>query len=154
VWKWLGFTQKVSAIRMLYKDFVIDVDYKNLTPATSGATINKSNIKTASPKCEAIIEQDKLSNDIIKKEKEEKWGGHNKQTIMLNIKCFKSLCLKAQTKKADEIIANIGGGYEKLELYINKNHKSLERSLMVRMIQNRESLETNVEALMNDKKLN
>ena len=56
--------------------------------------------------------------------------------------------------KADEIIANIGGGYEKLELYINKNHKSLERSLMVRMIQNRESLETNVEALMNDKKLN
>ena len=26
-----------------------------------------------------------------------------KQTIMLNIKCFKSLCLKAQTKKASEI---------------------------------------------------
>jgi hypothetical protein len=24
--------------------------------------------------------------------------------------------------KADEIIANIGGGYEKLEIYINKNH--------------------------------
>ena len=103
VWKWLGFNQKYNAKVVLEKHFIIDVDYKNLTPATSGATINKSNIKTASPKCEAIIEQDKLSNDIIKKEKEEKWGGHNKQTIMLNIKCFKSLCLKAQTKKADEI---------------------------------------------------
>jgi hypothetical protein len=26
-------------------------------------------------------------------------GGQNKQTILLTIKCFKSLCLKAQTKK-------------------------------------------------------
>ena len=30
-------------------------------------------------------------------------GGHNKEIIMLTIKCFKSLCLKARTKKADEI---------------------------------------------------
>ena len=30
-------------------------------------------------------------------------GGQNKQIIMLNIKCFKSLCLKAQAKKASEI---------------------------------------------------
>ena len=33
----------------------------------------------------------------------EKHGGQNKQTIMLTIKCFKLLCLKAQTKKASEI---------------------------------------------------
>jgi len=30
-------------------------------------------------------------------------GGHNKETIMLNIKTFKMMCLKAGTKKADEI---------------------------------------------------
>jgi len=30
-------------------------------------------------------------------------GGHNKQIIMLTVRCFKSLCLKAQTKKASEI---------------------------------------------------
>lgn len=30
-------------------------------------------------------------------------GGHNKETIVMNIKTFKSLCLKAGTKKADEI---------------------------------------------------
>lgn len=72
VWKWLGFSQKYNAERMLEKHFKIDIDYKNLAPQAGGAT-------------------------------SEKWGGHNKQTIMLNIKCFKSLCLKAQTKKASEI---------------------------------------------------
>jgi hypothetical protein len=30
-------------------------------------------------------------------------GGHNKETFMLNIKTFKKFCLKAGTKKADEI---------------------------------------------------
>ena len=30
-------------------------------------------------------------------------GGHNKEKIMLNIKTFKSFCLKAETKKANEI---------------------------------------------------
>jgi hypothetical protein len=30
-------------------------------------------------------------------------GGQNKETFMLNLKTFKSMCLKAGTKKADEI---------------------------------------------------
>ena len=30
-------------------------------------------------------------------------GGHNKETFMLNINTFKKICLKAETKKADEI---------------------------------------------------
>jgi hypothetical protein len=30
-------------------------------------------------------------------------GGHNKETILLNIPTFKKMCLKADTKKADEI---------------------------------------------------
>jgi phage anti-repressor protein len=30
-------------------------------------------------------------------------GGHNKETFMLNINTFKKYCLKAGTKKADEI---------------------------------------------------
>jgi len=74
VWKWLGFQQKYNAIRMIEKHFKLDIDYKNLAPQVGGAS----------------------SND-------EKWGGHNKQTIMLTIKCFKSLCLKSQTSKASEI---------------------------------------------------
>jgi phage anti-repressor protein len=74
VWKWLGFSQKIRAKEMLEKNFTINIDYKNLNLSTEKASVN-----------------------------EEKWGGHNKQTILLTIKCFKSLCLKAQTKKASEI---------------------------------------------------
>ena len=74
IWKWLGFQQKIDAKRLLEKYFKLDTDYKNLALGNSKAS----------------------SND-------EKWGGHNKQTILLTIKCFKSLCLKAQTKKAGEI---------------------------------------------------
>jgi len=35
--------------------------------------------------------------------KNEKRGGHNKEIIMLNVDTFKKICLKAGTKKADEI---------------------------------------------------
>lgn len=44
------------------------------------------------------------------------YGGHNIQKFFLNIKTFKSLCLKAQTKKADEIHEY----YIKLEELINE----------------------------------
>jgi hypothetical protein len=74
IWKWLGFQQKVKAVALLEKHFKLDIDYKNLAFPLGKAS-----------------------------SKEEKWGGHNKQTILLTIKCFKSLCLKAQTKKAGEI---------------------------------------------------
>jgi len=70
----LGFSTKQNSERVLEKHFKLDIDYKNLAYQFGGAS----------------------SND-------EKWGGHNKQTILLTIKCFKSLCLKAQTKKAGEI---------------------------------------------------
>jgi hypothetical protein len=75
VWKWLGFTQKVSAIRVLEKNFISNLDYK------SALQFGKASL-------ESFFKQN---------------GGQNKQTILLTIKCFKSLCLKAQTKKASEI---------------------------------------------------
>jgi hypothetical protein len=78
VWKWLGFSTKQNAERVLEKHFRIDFDYKL---AYQFGTASQENINST----------------------KEKWGGHNKQTILLTIKCFKSLCLKAQTKKAGEI---------------------------------------------------
>lgn len=69
VWKWMGFTLKENAKRVLLKHFTDEIDY----------TYN-----TETP--------------IIKER-----GGQNKQTIMMTIKCFKSMCLKAQTSKANEI---------------------------------------------------
>jgi hypothetical protein len=75
IWKWLGFSQKIRAKEILEKNFNLDVDYK------TAFSIGK-----------AVLETSVKQN-----------GGQNKQTILLTIKCFKSLCLKAQTKKASEI---------------------------------------------------
>jgi len=83
VWKWIGFSQKIDAKRLLEKHFTLNIDYKLALGCSKASGIKE-------PKCKSN------SN-------EEKWGGHNKQTILLTIKCFKSFCLKAQTKKADEI---------------------------------------------------
>ncbi len=85
VWKWLGFTQKVTAKTMIETNFKLDVDYKIVTSDDS--------------------DDDQLphSPDKSGSDKPKKHGGHNKQTIKLTIRCFKLLCLKSQTKKAGEI---------------------------------------------------
>ena len=77
VWKWMGFTLKATAKDLLEKHFKTDVDYK-------------------------ISVRSKPERDLTESDNK-KWGGQNRQCIMLNIKCFKSLCMKARTKKADEI---------------------------------------------------
>jgi hypothetical protein len=77
VWTWLGFSSKFNAKVVLEKHFHIDVDYKNISDVSSSDT------------------------DPPGKAKQN--GGQNRQIVMLTIKCFKSLCLKAQTKKASEI---------------------------------------------------
>jgi hypothetical protein len=80
VWKWLGFQQKYHAKTVLEKNFALNVDYKNSSSLIFNPETETNNIK-----------------------QEEKWGGQNRQIVMLTIRCFKSLCLKAQTKKASEI---------------------------------------------------
>lgn len=85
IWVWLGFNQKINAIRTLEKHFKLDIDYKNLSPQLGGASLEEK----SAPEASGAVST--------------KHGGHNKQPILLTIKCFKSLCLKAQTKKASEI---------------------------------------------------
>ena len=76
IWKWLGFSHKVNAKRVLEKNFLIEKDYKFLLFQLAKQKVNEE--KSGS-------------------------GGHNKETFMLNIDTFKKFCLKACTKKADEI---------------------------------------------------
>ena len=85
VWKWLGFTQKAHAKTMIEINFKISVDYKIVTSDDSDD------------------DQPSHSPNKSGSDKPKKHGGHNKQTIKLTIRCFKLLCLKAQTKKAGEI---------------------------------------------------
>ena len=86
VWKWLGFNQKVKSVLLLEKNFKLGIDYK--TDLQFGkASLEEENL--AFPDGKAVLAKQN--------------GGQNIKKIFLTIKCFKSLCLKAQTKKAAEI---------------------------------------------------
>jgi hypothetical protein len=73
VWKWLGFSQKDAGKRLIEKNFLINKDYYKIFAPQVGGA------------------------------KKENRGGHNKEIIMLNVETFKRFCLKAGTKKADEV---------------------------------------------------
>jgi hypothetical protein len=80
-------------------DFVIDLD--NVWKWLGFSTKQKA--KDLLQK-HFIIEQDyKISLNHQVKQSPHIKGGQNKETIMLNVKTFKSMCLKSGTKKADEI---------------------------------------------------
>jgi hypothetical protein len=83
VWKWLGYSRKDPAKRLLEKFFTIDIDYK-LAPCNSGASFEGLN----------KVEIENNINEPIH-------GGQNKETILLNVNTFKKFCLKAGTKRAN-----------------------------------------------------
>ena len=89
VWNWLGFSKKYHAKYLLEKQFIIDKDYKYLLPK-----LRQQNI--------IINDDDEIVQNPIKESKSSR-GGHNREIIMMNITTFKKICLKAGTKKADEI---------------------------------------------------
>ena len=114
VWKWLGFNQKYNAERLLEKYFVINKDYIKLL-------------------------SDELENSLLlpKEEQKKGRGGHNIKKIMLNVKTFKSLCLKAGTKKADEI----HDYYMKMEEIIQEVINEECSELKLQLEQSKEQLE-------------
>lgn len=85
IWKWLDFTAKSSAKRILEQNFTIGKDYTNLLNLKAKQNSNSISLEGEASKVRKIH------------------GGHNKETFMMTVKTFKSLCLKAGTKKADEI---------------------------------------------------
>jgi phage anti-repressor protein len=86
VWKWLGFSRIDHCKVVLTKHFKKDIDYivtEKAASATSG---------------EKTIFQQPLENKI-----NEETRGRKKENILITINTFKKLCLKSNTKKADEI---------------------------------------------------
>jgi hypothetical protein len=77
IWKWLGFSRKEHCKVVLEKHFSIDIDYKIFTKEIFATEV-------------AVAKQ-------------ETRGGHNKEKVLITIHTFKKLCLKSNTKKADEI---------------------------------------------------
>jgi hypothetical protein len=97
----------------LEKHFSLDIDYKKEE--------------------EAFALQFGKATLLSSKEGLTKHGGQNKQTILLTIKCFKSLCLKAQTKKASEIHEY----YMKLEEVLHEIVEEETDELRVQLEQNK-----------------
>ena len=129
IWTWLGFKQKYNAKKVLEKNFIIDKDYINLAQPIAGASL-------------------KVSNDDNIKNNNEKWGGHNKQTIMLTINCFKKFCLKSDTKKASEI----HNYYISLEETLHEIIEEESNELRLQIEQNQQKLEQKQTELDNSKK--
>ena len=92
VWKWLGFTQKAHVKPMIESNFKLNVDYTISIPEFKKTKTDQQS--------GGSDEEQPSESSVLSKPKN---GGQNKQTIKLTIRCFKLLCLKAQTKKASEI---------------------------------------------------
>jgi hypothetical protein len=80
------------------KDFVVDLD--NVWRWLGFST--KQNAKIVLER-NFILNVNYKESSLMPSHKRTEKGGQNIQKIMMTIKCFKSLCLKAQTKKASEI---------------------------------------------------
>jgi hypothetical protein len=97
VWKWVGFSEKGKAKRLLTGKFINDIDYiiQNCLPVE--ASNNDNNIFF-------INKEDQCNNNQYEESKNDnKRGGHNKEIIMLNVSTFKKFCMTASTKRAIEI---------------------------------------------------
>jgi hypothetical protein len=82
IWQWLGFSQKIRAKELLERHFTRDLHYKIST---------YHEIKNFSPARNRIING------------KGSYGGKNKEQIMMNLKTFKLLCIKANTTKSNEL---------------------------------------------------
>lgn len=93
VWKWLGFSRKEECKRTLTKNFIEDKEYKiikNFVPQVGVAkNTTEDNRESFAPEVAGV--------------KKETRGGYNKEKILMTVNTFKKLCLKSNTKKADEI---------------------------------------------------
>ena len=87
IWKWLGFSRKDHCKVLLEKHFTKDFDYKIITK------------EKAAPEVAGAARE-----NVLKGTQNNLGGsGLNKEKVLMTINTFKKLCLKSNTKKADEI---------------------------------------------------
>jgi hypothetical protein len=166
-WKWLGFSRKDPAKRLLEKHFVINIDYKvrnnfphiggkveneqliKLAPPNGGASFVDTN-KAAPPNYGAAFEDtNKLAPHLegakstSASKVENLHGGQNKEIIVLSINTFKKFCLKAGTKKADDV----HDYYIRLEELLNETINEETSELRLQLENTTKSLEDTTKSL-------
>ena len=106
-------------------DFVIDLDHVWKWLEFSTKQKAKMLLET-----QFIIDTDyKLLLNLQVKQKKDARGGHNRETIMLTIRTFKLFCLKASTKKAEQIHEYYIKLEETLQEVINEESNELKLQL-------------------------
>lgn len=129
VWSWLGFNQKSNCKVLLEKNFEKNKDYRVFAH-------------------EASVSNNSVENNSENLNKKTR-GGHNKEIILLTIKAFKSLCLKAQTKKANEIHEY----YMKMEELLQQAVEEESTELKIQLQQQKELIEKQTQKEIEFKKL-
>jgi hypothetical protein len=145
VWKWTRFSRKDPAKRVLEKNFVNGVDYKVETYAAELTGVKFEDEKgfpqLSGDNFEDVIQDEKgfpqLEGESFKDEEKTKSpeinkGGRPKEKILLTVNTFKKFCLKANTKKADEIHDYYIKLEELLQETINEESEELRLQLKIK----------------------
>jgi len=118
IWKWLGFSRKDPAKVVLIKHFKENIDYKIIT------------IKDNEEKDTINLSEETISQQPLENKNNTETRGRKKEKIVMTINTFKKLCLKSDTKKADEI----HDYYIKLEEMIQETIKEQSEELREEII--------------------
>jgi phage anti-repressor protein len=109
IWEWIGFSRIEECKRVLTRHFIENIDYVYLEQGVIGKVYEEKDEGILAPPIGGKVPNKEKDGGILAppiggaRTKEGKWGGSNKQHIFLNISTFKKLCMKSNTKKADEI---------------------------------------------------
>lgn len=84
-WKWVGYSTKGNAKRIIESDFTVNIDYSLL--------LTNDKQKDRGGHGQVFITNDKQKSR----------GGYNKETIKLTVDCFKKFCMLARTDRGKEV---------------------------------------------------
>ena len=130
VWQWIGFLTKGNAKKTLGKNFAEPEDYKILLIQLDKRVYIDDNTFE-------INKNFAQSDGEAKSLHTETHGGQNKEQILLTIKTFKKLCLKANTKKSNEI----HDYYLNLEEILHETVNEESNELRLQLEENKKELE-------------
>lgn len=121
IWKWLGYTRVDHCKTVLFKNFKENTDYKieNFAPEVAEAKTEPN------------------------EEPRETRGGHNREYTTLTINCFKKLCLKSRTEKANQIHDYYIGLEDLLNELVSEQTVELQNKLLIKDKENHNNLITN-----------
>lgn len=110
-----------------YKPFTINLDDIAYWLESRKTTLKETIILNYSKNIDYLIVKNLMQDDLRQKNKH---GGHNKKLVLLTPDCFKMLCMRSKTKKADKVreyyieIEKLIDKYK--DIIISENNKKIQ----------------------------